>query len=165
MDVRQEVVATGWTDLGVVTTSQAALATTQFAKDTAEALTATGILKAKIPYGAANIELRFYGTASNSDSNVVNIYGARDNDGYYQLLATLTLTTGTAQKGAGTELWADTVAETVDATPIGSGAPISPANDSIARYYFKPGGYKDILIIATTLNSTDVGVELATYSG
>ncbi len=164
--VRQEVLASGWKDLGnVITVTQAALATTQFAVATAEALAATKIIKAEIPHSAANVELRFYGTASNDDSNVLNIYGKRDNDQYYQLLATLTLTTGTGQKGSGTELWADTVVETVDATPAGSGAAISPADDTIARYYFKPSGYKTLLIIATTLGSTDVGVEIASYSG
>ncbi len=165
MDVRQEVIASGWINLGTISTVQTALATTQFAAVVAEALTSTGILKATIPFGAANVELRFYGTTSDDDDVVVNIYGKRDNDGYYQLLATLTMIHGTAQKGAGTELWADTIAETVDATPGGSGAIISPADNSIARYYFKPGGYKDLLIIATTLDGTDVGVELATYSG
>lgn len=164
-NVRQEVIATGWKDLGTISTVQTALATTQFAVATAEALTSTGILLAPIPFGAANVELRFYGTVSNDDDIVVNIYGKRDNDGYYQLIATLTMVHGTAQKGAATELWVDTITESVDATPDGSGAVISPADNSIARYYFKPGGYKDLLIIATTLDGTNLGVELAAYSG
>jgi len=164
-NVRQEVIPSGWIDLGVVTAAQTALATTQFAAVTAEALAAAGIINKHIPHGAANLELRFYGTASANDANVVNIYAKRDSDGYYQLLATLTVTSGTAQKGAATELWADTIVEDVDATPMASGAVISPADNSIARYYFKPGGYKTLLIIATTLNSTNLGVELASYSG
>ena len=162
--VRQEVLPSGWTDLGTVSTSQAALATTQFAKAVAEALTSTGIILVDIPHGAANVEMRFYGTATNADTNTINIYGLRDNDGYYQLLLTLTLTTGTAQKGATTELWADGVAEDKDFTPGAVGAALSPDDNSIARYHFKPGGFKDLLIIATTLDGTDVGVELASYS-
>ena len=163
--VRQEVAPSGWKDLGTLTTSQAALATTQFAKAVAEALTSTGILKAEIPYGAPNVEMRFYGTASDADSNVINIYGLRDGDGYYQLLLTITLTTGTAQKGAATELWADGIVETKDFSPGIVGGAIHVNDNSIGRYFFKPGGYKDILIIATTLGSTNVGIEMASYSG
>ncbi len=163
--VRQEVIPSGWKDLGsVITTVQAALATTQFAKATAELLVSTGYIKAEIPHGAANVELRFYGTTTADDDVVVNIYGLRDGDGYYQLLATLTMVHGTAQKGAGTELWVDTIAETKDATPGTSGAVISPDDNSIARYYFKPGGYKDLFIIATTLDGTNLGAEIASYS-
>lgn len=164
--VRQEVVPSGWRDLGnVITVAQIALATTQFAVAIAEALAATKIIKAEIPYGAANVELRFYGTASDADSNVINIYGKRDHDGYYQLLATLTLTTGTAQKGAATELWVDGIVEDKDFTPGVAGGVIHVNDNSIGRYYFKPGGYKDLLIIATTLGSTNVGAEIAGYSG
>lgn len=165
MDVRQEVVATGWKDLGTITTVQAALGTTQFAAAVAEALTATGILKADLPYGAANIELRFYGTASDADDVVLNIYGKRLNDDYYQLLATLSCVHGTGQKGAGTELWVDKITEDTDFTPGAAGGALSPDDNSIARYYFKPGGFDGLLIIATTLDGTDVGVELAEYSG
>ena len=165
-NVRQEVIATGYQDLGsVITTTQSALATTQFAVATAEALTTTGILLAEIPYGAANVELRFYGTTTADDDVVLNIYGKRDSDGYYQLLLTLTMIHGTAQKGAGTELWVDSITETKDFTIGSTGVALSPADDSIARYGFKPGGFKNLLIIATTLDGTNVGVEMASYSG
>lgn len=163
--VEQQVTPSGWKDLGTISTVQAALATTQFAVAVAEALTSTGILKAEIPYGAANVELRFYGTASDADDVVLNIYGKRDNDGYYQLLATLSLIHGTGQKGAATELWVDKITEDKDFTPGAVGGALSPDDNSIARYHFKPGGFKDLLIIATTLDGTDVGVEIAAYSG
>ena len=164
--VQQEVLASGWTDLGnVITVTQTALATTQFAAATAEALAATKIIKADIPHNAANVELRFYGTTSDDDDVVVNIYGKRDNDQYYQLLATLTMIHGTAQKGAGTELWVDTITETKDFTPFITGIVISPADNSIARYAFKPGGFKTLLLIATTLDGTDIGAEIAGFSG
>ena len=161
--VRQEVIPTSWQDLGTISTAQVALATTQFAKAVAEALTSTGILLAEIPHGAPNVEMRFYGTASDADSNTINIYGKRDGDGYYQLLATLTLVMGTAQKGAATELWADGITEDKDFTPNVVGGVIHVNDNSIGRYFFKPGGYKDLLIIATTLGSTDIGVEIAPY--
>lgn len=164
-NVRQEVIPSGWKDLGTISTTQTALATTQFAAAVAEALTSTGILLAEIPYGAANVELRFYGTATNEHDVVLNIYGKRLNDGYYQLLATLSCIHGTAQKGAATELWVDTIERDKNFMPMGSGRVLSPEDNSIARYYFKPGGFSDLLIIATTLDGTDVGVELAAYSG
>ncbi len=163
--VRQEVVSSGWVDLGTISVSQTALATTQFAVAVAETLAATKIIKKPVPYGAAKVEMRFYGTATDADSNVINIYGKRDNDSYYQLLLTLTLVTGTAQKGAGTELWADGITETKDFSPEIAGGVIHVNDNSIGRYFFKPGGYKDLLIIATTLNSTNIGVEIAGYSG
>ncbi|GAG89529.1 unnamed protein product, partial [marine sediment metagenome] len=87
--VRQEVVASGWKDLGTITVAQTALATTQFAVAVAEALASTKIIKAPIPRGAANVEMRFYGTATAGEFSILNIYGKRDNDGYYQLLVTL----------------------------------------------------------------------------
>lgn len=165
MNVRQEVIASGWRDLGVITTADVAWATTEFAKAIVEALTSTVCLTAEIPYGAANIEMRFYGTASDGDDVVLNIYGKREDDGYYQLLATLTMVHGTAQKGAATELWVDTITETKDFMPGTSGGVLSPADNTIARFYFKPGGFKQLAIIATTLDGTDVGIEMASYSG
>ena len=165
-NVRQEVIATGWRDGGTpITIADVAWGTTELAAVIVETIPTTTALLVEIPYGAANLEMRFYGTTSNDDDVVVNIYGKRDGDGYYQLIATLTMIHGTAQKGAATELWVDTIAETVDATPEGSGAIISPADNTIARYYFKPGGYKQLAIIATTLDGTDLGVEYAAYSG
>ncbi len=165
VDVRQEVIASGWTDYGVITTADVAWGTTELAASVVEALASTIVMLAKIPYGAANLEMRFYGTASDDDDVVLNIYGKRNNDDYYQLIATLTMIHGTAQKGAATELWVDTITETVDATPGGSGVVISPADNTIARYYLKPSGYEQFAIIATTLDGTDVGMEMASYSG
>jgi len=162
--VRQEVIPSGWQDLGVIETADVAWATTEFAKVVAENIASTIALQADIPHGAANVEMRFYGTATNEDSNVLNIYGRRKDDGYYTLLATLTLVTGTAQKGAATELWVHNVTETKDYTPQG-GAVISPDDNTIGRYYFKPSGYEKLMIIATTLVSTNIGVEIASYSG
>lgn len=159
--VRQEVIPSAWKDLGIISVSQTALATTQFAVAVAETLASTKIIKAEVPYGAANLEMRFYGTATDEQTDVINIYGKRVDDGYYQLLAILTLTTGTAQKGAATELWIDTVTETKDFTPGIAGEAISPGDNSIGRYGFKPGGFKDLLIIAAVLNSADIGVEIA----
>ena len=163
--VRQAVDPTGWKDLGVISVADVAWATTEFASSVVEAIVSTTVLLAVVPSGAVNLDFRFYGTATDADSDVINIYGKRNNDDYYQLIATLTLTTGTAQKGAATELWKDTCVETVDATPQASGAPISPADNTIARYSFKPSGFKQLAIIATTLNATDVGVEMASFSG
>ena len=163
--VRQEVIPTAWQDLGVITTADVAWATTEFAAGVVENLLSTIVLLADIPHGAANVEMRFYGTTTANDDVVLNIYGRRKDDGYYQLLATLTMIHGTAQKGAATELWVDTITETKDFTPEIAGGVISPADNSIARYYFKPGGFEKLAIIGTTIDGTDVGVEMAAYSG
>ena len=164
-NVRQEVIATGWKDYGVITTADVAWTTTELATAVVEALASTVMLPIEIPYGAANVEMRFYGTTSDDDDVVINIYGKRDNDAYYQLLLTLTMVHGTAQKGAATELWVDTITETKDFTSGAAGVALSPADNTIARYDFKPSGFKQLAIIATTLDGTDVGVEMATYSG
>lgn len=163
--VRQEVTPSAWKDLGVITTADVAWATTELAAAVVENLASTIVLLGDIPYGAPNIEMRFYGTTSDNDDVVLNIYGRRKDDDYYQLLVTLTMIHGTAQKGAGTELWVDTIVETVNATPNGSGAIISPNDNTIARYYFKPGGYEKLAIIGTTIDGTNVGVEIAAYTG
>ena len=166
MDVRQEVIATGWTDHGAgITTADVAWGTSELATAVVEALASTVCTLIPIPYGAANVEMRFYGTTSDGDDVVLNIYGKRDNDAYYQLLATLTMVHGTAQKGVATELWVDTITETKDFMPGTSGGVLSPADNTIARFYFKPGGFKQLAVIATTLDGTDIGVELAAYSG
>lgn len=168
--MRQEVVATGWKDLGnVITVVDVAWGTTELAKATVEALSTTLVIRVDLAdegwYGAANLEMRFYGTTSDADDAVINIYGARDGDGYYQLLATLSLVHGTGQKGAATELWVDKITEDKDFTPGAVGGALSPDDNTIARYYFKPGGFKKLAIIATTLDGTDLGVEMAAYSG
>jgi len=163
--VRQEVIPSGWQDLGVITTADVAWATTEFAASVVEALVSAIAIVADIPHGAANVEMRFYGTASDADDVVLNIYGRRKDDGYYQLLATLSCVHGTGQKGAATELWVDKITEDVDMTPGAAGGALSPDDNSIARYYFKPGGFEKLAIIATTLDGTDVGVEITGYSG
>lgn len=163
--VRQEVTPSAWKDLGVITTADVAWATTELAAAVVENLASTIVLLGDIPYGAPNVEMRFYGTTSDDDDVVLNIYGRRKDDGYYQLLATLTMIHGTAQKGAGTELWVDTITETKDFTPEVAGVVISPADNTIARYYFKPGGYEKLAIIGTTIDGTNVGVEIAAYTG
>lgn len=164
--VRQSVGPSAWeAGKNVITVADVAWATTELAASVVEALSTTLVIKHDVPYGAANLEMRFFGTTSDGDDAVINIYGRRDNDDYYQLLATLTMIHGTAQKGAATELWVDTIAETVDATPQASGAIISPADNTIARYYFKPSGYTKLAIIATTLDGTNLGIEVAGYNG
>lgn len=163
--VRQEVIASAWQDLGVITTADVAWATTEFAASVVENLASTIVLLADIPHGAPNVEMRFYGTASDADDVVLNIYGRRKDDGYYQLLATLSCVHGTGQKGAGTELWVDKITEDKDFTPGAAGGALSPDDNSIARYYFKPGGFEKLAIIGTTIDGTNVGVEIAAYSG
>ena len=165
MYVRQEVISSGWTDLGQISIADVAWATSEFATAIVEAIATTICLRADLPYGTPNIEMRFYGTATDADSNTINIYGKRDNDDYYQLLATLTLVMGTAQKGAATELWADGITEDKDFTPEIAGGVVHVNDNSIGRYFFKSGGYKSIAVIATTLGSTDIGIEIAAYSG
>lgn len=163
--VRQEVIPTAWQDLGVITTADIAWGTTELAAGVVENLASTIVLLADIPHGAPNVEMRFYGTASDADDVVLNIYGRRKDDGYYQLLATLTMIHGTGQKGAATELWVDNITETKDFTPEIAGGAISPDDNTIARYYFKSGGFEKLAIIGTTIDGTNVGVEMAAYSG
>jgi len=166
--VRQEVIPSGWKDLGAsITTADVAWTGAELKTATVEGLASTLCITADIPHGTANVELRFYGTATADDANVVNIYGKRENDGYYQLLATLTITTGTGQRESATVLWADTIVEDTDATPLASGVAISPADNSIARYGFKPGGFTKLAIIMTTkqVGTTNIGAEISGFSG
>jgi hypothetical protein len=167
-NVRQEVIASGWKDFGAgITTADVAWTAAELAAATVEALASTLCTLIEIPYGAANVELRFYGTQTDADANVVNIYGKRDNDGYYQLLATLTVTCGTGQRGSAAVLWADTIVEDTDATPLGSGYIASPADNSIARYGFTRGQFKQLAVIMTTkqAGTTNIGIEMAAFSG
>jgi len=163
--VEQVVTPSGWRDLGnVITVADVAWAAAEFADAAVKAIPSTTVIRAEIPHGAANVELRFYGTAAAGEISIINIYGKRDHDGYYQLLVTLKLYMCTAQKGAATELWVGTIENTVDCTPSKSGGVLYGGDNEIGRYYFKPGGYKDLAIIATTRGSTNVGAEIAGYA-
>ncbi len=58
--VRQEVTPSAWQDLGVITVADTAWAAAEFATKVVENLASTIVLLGDIPYGAPNVELRFF---------------------------------------------------------------------------------------------------------
>ena len=97
--------------------------------------------------------------ATDGDSNVVNMYAQRGSNDDYILLGTLTLTTGTQTDG--TNNYVDTIVETAALLWPSDVEVMSGADDSIGRIAMNTHGYKKLLFIATTLNSTSVLVDVA----
>ncbi len=100
---------------------------------------------------------------ADGDSNVINIYGMKGDD-HYSLMATLTLTTGTQVYETGNR-FVDTIVETVafdwhSEVKVHSPAGVAMANN-IGTVSLNTHGYDNLLIIATTLNSTSVIPEIS----
>ena len=145
--------------MGIITAAQAALGTDKSAATT-HALAAAGLARKKLPSGTQAILLRFLCSAD-GDSNVINIYGMLGDNDHYHLAGTYTLTGGKQVDGT-IGVFCDTVAEsgTTEVWPSDT-VVSSDANDSICTLALKTHGFSNLLIIATTLGSTQLKVEVA----
>jgi len=147
-----------WTNIGNITASQAALAVTARDYSSVDDLDATKTVEWSIPAEADNVELRFQ-TNADADGHVIEIYlarGAAYQDGTtedsYVLTTILTLVGGT-QTGPNSNVFCDTVTETQDYGTLGAIVDATGSN-RIARYVItKLRGYKEMVIIATTLET------------
>lgn len=105
-------------------------------------------------------ELRFWGTATDADINVIEIYVARGKNDDYTHVGTLTITTGTmVVRGVAGVLYADTMTwSEIDSSfqliRVNSG------NNDIAKAWINTNGYDRILMVASTLASTNVHCEV-----
>lgn len=105
------------------------------------------------------IELRVQGQA-NGDSNVIEMWGARQRD-HMTLLATLTTTVGT-QEADNSDYFVDTIVASNEGLPK-SGVVLDSGNNRIARYVVDLVGYDKLLFIATTLGSDEIKIEAGGY--
>lgn len=152
--VRQEA----WRVVNTITSAQAN-PTTDKSYATLSALAAAKIAMCRVPEGAIALDVRFRGTATNNDSNTVEVYAMRGESDHFTRICTLTLTTGTQIYSSGV-LFVDTIA-TSNEVWTDDIVPVSPANNDIAHVAFNTHGYRYFLFIVSTLNSTSVIVEVA----
>ena len=136
-----------WEFAGSITVSQAALTT---AKDyqTVNDLAVANRVIIVLPDLHMASEFRFI-TDSNNDANVVNLYAMAGDKDYYTLIATLTLTGGT-QIAPNEKVFCDTLDLSVEQWPTPM-ANQSAATDNIASLILNTHGYKNFLMLATTL--------------
>lgn len=154
----QFVPKSDWVNAGSITTAQTALTTDKSAA-TVDALAAAKTIIFIPINGQAAFEMRFKGDMTDADSNVINIYAMRGDDDDYRLIATLTLTTGTQTDG--TNLYVDTIVETVAFDWLSTVKVHSPAGNDIGTVAMNTHCYKKFLFIATTLSSTSILVDTA----
>jgi len=149
----------GFESMGIITAAQAALGTDKSAATT-HALAAAGLARKKLPAGTQAAILRFLCTAD-GEAQVINVYAMYGDNDHYHLAGTWSLTGGkqvdgtigvfvdTVAVSGTTEVWPSIIVESSD------------ANDSIATLALKTHGVSNLLVIATTLGSTQLKVEVA----
>jgi len=152
--ISQEV----WGVVGTITASQA-MPTTDKSYATVKAYGTTKLALLRSSDGSVAQNVRFRGTATDANSNVIELIGMRGEADHFTRIATLTLTTGTQIYSSGV-LFVDTIVVTnekwIDAIAV-----VSPAGNDIAHIAFNTHGWRYFGFIASTLNSTSVIVEAA----
>jgi len=147
-----------WQGGGEITVQQALLGADALTHAAVKALADANKVLIDIPQGWLAGELRFYSDSAADTSDVIELYAASTTDSapdHYRHFAQLTLSVGT--QGYGNNKFIDTI------TPVSNwltnkGA-VSPANNTFASYAMNFHGHGKILAIASTLNSTTLGVE------
>jgi hypothetical protein len=138
-----------WLNRGNISVAGSALTTDKSAA-TVHALTATTFIRIKVDDGTVALDLRWRG-GSDGDSNVQNLYAMRGDGDHYTRIATLTFVTGTQTDG--TYLFVDTITITnekwADAIEV-----ISDAANGIAHISLNTHGYKNFVLLGTTVAST-----------
>lgn len=139
-----------WEFAGSITVSQAALTTAKDYQTVNDLATANRVI-ITLPDLHMASEFRFI-TDADSDANVVNLYAMAGNKDYYTLIAILTLTGGT-QIAPQSKVFCQTLVISVEQWPTAMSAQ-SAASDNIASLILNTHGYKNFLMIATTLANT-----------
>lgn len=152
-----------WTRLtNTITAALTALTNAQRSvRDIGDVVGTTNSLTINLATGTPQyLEMRFYGTATDADSNVVEIYAARGTNDDYTHVGQLTLTTGTMVRQGGTDLYADTMSwsSTDDAFNL---VRMNSGNNDVAKAWINTNGYNKLLMVASTLNSTNIVCEAA----
>lgn len=145
-------------DNNLITVEQALLGATALDYDSVESLAIANKVLVEIPNGVVAIELRFFGdiSATADTDDVLQLYAIAGEDNY-RWFAQLTIVIGTQDYGTlyhfhdgitpANEAWIDTPAEA------------SPGNNTFGSYAFNTYGHTKILVIASDLDCTTIGVE------
>ncbi len=147
-----------WQTGGTITSAQALLGAAALTHAAVEALTDAKKVLIKIPQGWLATELRWFSDSAAGTIDIVELYAAATSDSlpdHYRHFAQLTLTVGTQEYGS--NKFHDTVVA-VSNWLTNKGA-VSPADNTFGSYALNLHGHGSILAIASTLNSTTLGVE------
>ena len=148
-----------WRAGGEITSAQALLGASALTHAAVKALTGTKKVIIEIPQGWLAGEFRFYSNGADNIGDVVELYAASTSDSkpdHYRHVATLTLTNGTQEKESNTFI------DTISGNPVWltNKGIVSPENNTFASFAMNFHGYSHILMIASTLNSTTLGIEI-----
>jgi len=147
-----------WESGGNITTKQDLLAADALTHAAVKSLAAAKKVLIEISQGWLAMELRFYSDGAENTSDVIELYAASTSDSnpdHYRHFAQLTTLVGAQEYGS--YKFIDTIVS-VNNWLTGRGA-VSPANDTFGSYALNTHGYSHILAIASTLNSTELGIE------
>ena len=143
-------------DNNTITTQQAMLGATALDHDSVEDLADANKCLIEIPQGLVAMELRFYGDGTDGTDDVVQLY-AEAGDDHYRHFAQLTIVIGTQDYGSSYHFH-DTITPANEAW-ISAAAEVSPANNTFGSYVFNAHAHSRILVIASDLDCTTIGVE------
>lgn len=148
-----------WQAGGEITVQQALLGAAALTHAAVEALADANKVLIQIPQGWIAMELRFYSDGSDNDSNVLQSYAASTSDSdpdNYRHFAQLTTLVGTQEYGS--NKFIDTITPS-NVAWMTRPNDISPANNTFGGYVFNTHASTNILVIASSLVSTTLGVE------
>ncbi|MHC4121947.1 MAG: hypothetical protein ACYSSI_00105 [Planctomycetota bacterium] len=148
-----------WQAGGTITTQQALLGASALTHAAVEALADANKVLIEIPQGWLAMELRFYSDAAANIDDIVQLYIAATSDSlpdHYRHFAQLTLIVGTQVYGS--YKFHDTVIPANEAWITRSNE-VSPANNTFGGYVLNTHGNSKILVIASDLDSTTLGVD------
>lgn len=148
-----------WQPGGKITTVQALLGAAALTHAAVEALADAKKVLIIIPQGWIAMELRFYSDSADNTSDVLELYAASTSDSrpdHYRHFAQLTNLVGAQEYGS--NKFIDTITPNLEQW-LTKPKEVSPANNTFASYVFNTHGYSSILAIASTLNSSTVGIE------
>ncbi len=148
-----------WQSGGIITVQQALLGASALTHAAVKALANANKVLIKIPQGWLAMELRFFSDSAADTSDVIQLYAAASSDSkpdHYRHFAQLTNLVGTQEYGANKFIDTITPANEQWITRCNE---VSPANNVFGSYVLNTHGHGNILVIASTLNSTTIGVE------
>ncbi len=147
-----------WLTGGTITVQQALLGAAALTHAAVKALADANKVLIEIEQGWLAEELRWYSDSAAGTIDVVELYAASTSDSnpdHYRHFAQVTLTVGTQEFGS--NKFHDTVVA-VSNWITNKGA-VSPADNTFGSYALNNHGHSNILVIASTLGSTTLGVD------
>ncbi len=147
-----------WQTGGEITSAQALLGASALTHAAVKTLADIKKVIIEIPQGWLAAEFRLFSDSAADTEDVVELYAASTTDSepdHYRHFATLTTKVGTQEKGS--NKFIDTI-NAVSNWLTNKGA-VSPADNTFASYAMNMHTHNKVLVIASTLNSTTLGVE------